>query len=68
MSSCIVPPTRYGPQRGACLLWVTSQVLTLTREPLGLLPWPRDCLGATIRGCGHAGPQRKPEAHRDEAC
>ena len=62
----MVPLPRHGPQRGACLLWIPSQVSTLTREPLGLLPQPRDCLGATIRGRNHPGPQGEPEAHQEE--
>ena len=49
----MVPPARHGPQRGACLLWIPNQVPTLTRKPLGLLPRPRDYLGATVRGRGH---------------
>ena len=47
-SGCMVLPTRHGPQQGACLLWIPSQVPTLTRTPLGLLPRPRDYLGATV--------------------
>ena len=61
-----MPSAGYGPQQGARLLWVTGEVPTLTREPLGLLPWPWDCLGATIQGRGYSGPQRKPETRRDE--
>ena len=63
VSGCMVPPARHGPQRGACLLWIPSQVLTSTRMPLGLLPRPRDYLGATVRGRSHPGPQGEPEAH-----
>ena len=66
-SGCMVPPPRHGPQRGACLLWIPSPVPTSTRTSLGLLPQPRDCLGATIRGCSHPGPQGEPEARREEA-
>ena len=66
MSGCIVPLAGYGPQRGARLLWVTSEVPTSAREPLGLLPQPQDCLGAVIQGRGYSGPQRKPETHQDE--
>ena len=62
----MVPLARHGPQRGACLLWIPSQVLTLTRKPLGLLPKPWDCLGAMVRGCSHPGPQGEPEAHGEE--
>ena len=36
-------------------------------EPLGLLPQPRDCLGAALQGRGNPGPQGEPEAPRDEA-
>ena len=62
----MVPPARHGPQRGACLLWIPSQVPTLTRKPLGLLPRPRDYLGATVRGRSHPGHQGEPEACREE--
>ena len=62
----MVPPPRHGPQRGVCLLWIPSQVLTSTWKPLGLFPQPRDCLGATIRGRNHPGPQGEPEARREE--
>ena len=58
----MVPPARHGPQRGACLLWIPSQVLTPTQKPLGLLPKPQDCLGAMIRGRSHPGSQGEPEA------
>ena len=61
----MVPPPRHGPQRGACL-WIPSQVLTSTQKPLGLLPQPWYCLGATIQGCNHPGPQGEPEAHQEE--
>ena len=40
--------------------------MTPSRVPLGLLPGPRDCLGATVRGRSHPGPQGEPEAHREE--
>ena len=40
--------------------------MTSTRTPLGLLPRPRDCLGATVQGCSHPGPQGEPEACREE--
>ena len=66
MSGRMVPPTRHGPQRGACLLWIPSQVPTSTRTPLGLLPRPRDYLGATVRGRSHPGPQGEPAARREE--
>ena len=36
------------------------------RNLLALLPQPRDCLGAMIRGCSHPGPQGEPEACREE--
>ena len=62
----MVPPARHGPQRGACLLWIPSQVPTSTRTPLGLLPRPRDCLGATVQGRSQPGPQGEPEARREE--
>ena len=62
----MVPSARHGPQRGACLLWIPSQVLTLTWMSLGQLPQPQDCLGATVRGRSHPGPQGEPEAHREE--
>ena len=65
---CMVPPAGHGPQRGACLLWVPSQVPTLARKPFGLLPQPRDLLGATVRGRGYPGPQGEPETRREEAC
>ena len=35
--------------------------------PLGLLPQPRDRLGAAFRGRGNSGPQGEPKASRDEA-
>ena len=60
----MVPPARHGPQRGACLLWIPSQVLTSTWTPLGLLPRPQDYLGATVQGCSHLGPQEEPEARQ----
>ena len=63
-----MPPAGYGHQQGACLLWIPSQVLTPSWKPLGLLPQPRNCLGATIQGRGHPGPQGEPEAHRAEMC
>ena len=66
MSGRMVPLARHGPQRGACLLWIPSQVLTSTRMPLGLLPRPWDYLEATVRGHSHPGPQGEPEARRDE--
>ena len=53
----MVPLARHGPQRGACHLWILSQVKTSTVMPLGLLPRPWDCLGATVQGCSHPGPQ-----------
>ena len=62
----MVPPTGHGPQRGAHLIWVPSQVLTLARKPFGLLPQPQDFLEATVRGCSHPGPQGEPEACREE--
>ena len=62
----MVPPTRHGPQQGACLLWIPSQIPTLTRTPLGLLPRPQDYLRATVRGRSHPGPQGEPEAHQEE--
>ena len=62
----MVPLTRHGPQHGACLLWIPSQVPTSTRMPLGLLPRPRDYLGATVRGRSHRGPQGETAAHREE--
>ena len=62
----MVPPARHGPQRGACLLWIPSQVLTSTQTPLGLLPRPLDYLGATVRGRSHPGPQGEPEACQEE--
>ena len=40
--------------------------MTPSRVPLGLLPRPQDCLGATVRGRSHQGPHREPEAHREE--
>ena len=67
MSGRMVPPARHGPQRGVCLLWIPSQVTTSARTPLGLLPRPRDCLGATVRGRSHPGPQGEPKAHGEEA-
>ena len=62
----MVPPARHGPQQGACLLWIPSQVPTSTRTPLGLLPRPQDYLGATVQGRSHPGPQGEPEAHQEE--
>ena len=62
----MVPPTGHGPQRGACLLWVPSQVPAPARKPFGLLPQPWDFLGATVRGRSHPGPQGEPEARREE--
>ena len=62
----MVPLARHGPQRGACRLWILDQVTTLTRMPPGLLPRPWDCLGATVRGRSHPGPQGEPEACREE--
>ena len=62
----MVPLARHGPQLGACLLWIPSQVPTSTWTPLGLLPRPRDYLGATVRGRSHPGPQGEPEARREE--
>ena len=62
----MVPPARHGPQRGACHLWILGQDMTPYRVPLGLLPRPQDCLGATVRGRSHPGPQGEPEAHREE--
>ena len=66
MSGHMVPPTRHGPQRGACLLWIPSQVPTSTRMPLGLLPRPQDYLGATVQGRSYPGPQGEPVAHQEE--
>ena len=40
--------------------------MTSTRMPLGLLPRPRDCLGVTVQGRSHSGPQGELEAHREE--
>ena len=40
---------------------------SLVRGPLGLLPWPQDCLGAAFRGCGNSGPQGEPKAPQDKA-
>ena len=62
----MVPPTRHGPQRGARLLWIPSQVPTSTRMPLGLCPRPWDYLGATVQGRSHPGPQGELAAHREE--
>ena len=62
----MVPPARHGPQRGACLLWIPSQVPTSTQMPFGLLPRPRDYWGATVRGHSHPGHQGEPEACREE--
>ena len=62
----MVPLARHGPQRVACLLWIPSQVPTLTLMPLGLLPRPRDCLGTTVQGRSHPGPQGELEAPREE--
>ena len=62
----MVPPARHGSQQGACCLWILDQDTTSTRMPLGLLPRPRDCLGATVQGRSHPGPQGEPEAHREE--
>ena len=59
----MVPPARHGPQQGACLLWIPSQVPTLTRKPPGLLPKSWDYLGATVQGRSHPGHQGEPEAH-----
>ena len=67
-SGHMVPPTGHGPQQGAYLLWVPSQVPTPARKPVGLLPQPWDLLGATVRGRGHPGPQGEPETHQEEAC
>ena len=62
----MVPPPGHGPQRGASILWISSQVLPLDGMPLDLPPKPRDCQGAAVRGRGHPGPQGKLEATRDE--
>ena len=62
----MVPPARHGPQRGACHLWILGQGTTPSRAPLGLLPGPRDYLGATVRGHSQPGPQGEPEAPREE--
>ena len=62
----MVPPARHGPQRGACHLWILDQDTTSTGMPLGLLPRPRDCLGATVQGRSHPGPQGELEAHQEE--
>ena len=59
----MVPPPGHGPQRGACLLRVPSQVPTPARKPFVLLPQPWDFLGATVQGHGHPGPQGEPETH-----
>ena len=67
MSGRVVALVGHGPQRGACLLQVPSQVLTPARKPSGLLPQPRDFLGATVQGCGHPGSQGEPETHQQEA-
>ena len=61
-SGCMVPPARRGPQRGARLLWIPSQVPASTQKPLGLLPRPWDYLGATVRGCSHAEKRRTDAA------
>ena len=39
--------------------------MTPSRAPLGLLPGPQNCLGATVRGRSHPGPQGESEAHRE---
>ena len=36
----MVPLARHGPQRGACHLWVLSQVMTLTRMTLAYFLGP----------------------------
>ena len=33
-----------------------------SKAPLGLFPRPQNCLGATVRGCRHPGPQGESEA------
>ena len=62
MGGRMVPPARHGPQRGACRLWILGQDMTPSQVPLGLLPGPRNCLGATVRGRSHPGPQGESEA------
>ena len=62
----MVPPARHGPQRGASHLWFLGQDTTLSQVPLGLFPGPWNCLGATVRGRSHPGPQGESEAQREE--
>ena len=62
----MVPLARHGPQQGACCLWILGQDTTPSRVPLGLLPGPQDCLGATVQGHSYPGPQGEPEAHQEE--
>ena len=62
----MVPLTRHGPQREAHRLWILGQDMTPSQVPLGLLPGPRNYLGATVRGCSHPGPQGESEAHQEE--
>ena len=58
----VVPQARHGPQRGACHLGIFGQDLTQSQAPLGLLPGPQNCLGATVQGRNHPGPQGELEA------
>ena len=62
----MVSSARHGPQRGAHRLWILGQDTTPSRAPLGLLPGPQNCLGATVRGRSYPGPQGESEAHREE--
>ena len=62
MSGHVVPQARHGPQQGARYLGIFGQDPTRSRAPLGLLPGPQNCLGATVQGRNHPGPQGESEA------
>ena len=66
MGGSVVSLTRHGPQQGARGLWILGQDTTPSQVPLCPLPGPWYCLGATVRGHSHPGPQGEPEAHQEE--
>ena len=66
MGGHMAPSARHGPYRGAHHLWILGQDTTWSQAPLGLFPGPWNCLGGTIPGCNHPGPQGESEIHREE--